>query len=101
MKSITLRWCIATPLGVPVEPEVLMMHSGSVSMTCARRAAIASASVVTASSKMSSTRSTWSTATPSVMTDASNACDVMISAGWRLPRMFFTRCGGDFTSKFE
>ena len=33
MKSIVLRWLSATPFGTPVEPDVLMMHIGSVSMT--------------------------------------------------------------------
>ena len=33
MKSITDRWLTTTPLGWPVEPEVKLVYSGSVSTT--------------------------------------------------------------------
>ena len=54
MKSKKLLWFSTTPFGVPVDPDVLMIHEGSLSMIVDRRLLMAVPSTSAVSSASSS-----------------------------------------------
>ena len=99
MKSIVPRWFRATPLGMPVDPEVWMMQSGSVSITVLplprQRRLVKPGSAAIASS----TSSSWESGTPAARNGGGMSPRGDDERASRFCRMALRRSGGDFRSR--